>query len=120
MDEALFLTVAKIWAATAWADGVVADNERKLLESVIRNAAVSEATKASALALLGAPMALGDVQIESLSGDQRAGVYRTACRLTTVNRELSDEEKVFLTRLAAHLGLDAATAATIQAEYLRP
>ena len=30
-DENLFITVIQLWAAAAWADDVIVDNERRLL-----------------------------------------------------------------------------------------
>lgn len=119
-DEDLFLTVVKLWAATAWADGVLADNERRLLEGVIRGASVREQARATALGFLAARVDLEDTDVGTLSPAERAGVYRTACRMTTVDRHLDAAEKALLQRLAARLGIDAATAASIEAEHLRP
>src|SRR5262249_38795732 len=119
-DETLFLTVVKLWAATAWADGVLADNERKLLDGIIRDASVSEKTRTAALGFLQARVELEDVAVDTLSTSERSGVFRTACRLTTVDRRLDAAEKSFLDRLALRLGLDSAAAKAIEAQYLRP
>jgi uncharacterized membrane protein YebE (DUF533 family) len=119
-DEALFLTVMKLWAATAWADGILAEKERRLLDGLIRNAAVSAETRAAALAFLDAKVALEQAEVDGLSADERAGVYRAACRLVTIDRRFDDAEKAFLSRLAGRLGLTGEDAAAIEAEYLRP
>lgn len=118
-DEALFLTVVKLWAATAWADGVLADNERRLLEGLIRGAKVSEATRATALGFLATKVALEDAQVDRLAPAERSGVYRTSCRMATVDGQLADAEKAFLRRLASRLGLGGDAAASIEAEPAR-
>ncbi len=119
-NEEIFLTAVKVWAATAWADGIMADNERELLDGVIRNAQVSDDTRAAALSCLTARVDLKDAAVDRLSASERAGVYRTACRLATVDRQLNRAEKAFLRRLGKRLGLDDAETAAMQAEYLRP
>lgn len=113
-DEAMFLTVVQLWAAAAWADGVIAPNERRLLQGLIEGADVSDAVRATALGYLDQKVSLDDTRMDSLDDRERKGVYRAACKLTTVDRNVDDSERAFLQRLRERLGLDAATAAEIE------
>jgi uncharacterized membrane protein YebE (DUF533 family) len=119
-DEEMFLEVVRLWAATAWADGVMADNERRLLAGVISGANVAEATRETALGLLAEPRGLEAAPVSRLGEKERQGVYRTACKLTTVDGEIAALERAFLQRLRVHLGLDEATATEIEQRFLAP
>jgi uncharacterized membrane protein YebE (DUF533 family) len=117
-DEEMFLEVVRLWAATAWSDGVIADNEQRLLVGLIRSANVGEATRETALRLLAQPVRLEDAPIDHLGEKERLGVYRTACRLTTVDGEIAAPERTFLKCLRDHLKLDQATADDIEQRFL--
>jgi len=119
-DEEMFLEVVRVWAATAWADGVLADNEQRLLAGLIRAANVSEATREKALASLARPLTLEEAPVDRFSARERQGLYRTACKLTTVDGEVGALERAFLQHLRAHLALDEATAAAIEETFLEP
>jgi len=118
-DEEMFLEVVRLWAATAWADGVIADNEQRLLVGVIGGANVGEATREAALRFLAEPRGLEDAPIDHLGENERRGVYRTACKLTTVDGETAAIERAFLERLRGHLGLDEAAATEIEQQFLK-
>ena len=118
-DEEMFLEVVRLWAATAWSDGVMADNEQRLLVGLIRGANVGEATRETALRLLAQPLRLEDAPIDHLGEKERTGVYRTACKLTTVDGEIAALERTFLGRLREHLKLDEATANDIEQNFLK-
>lgn len=112
-DEQLFLDVMHIWAGAAWADGVLAPNERRLLGGLIEDADVSDATRDSARRFLDAPVKLDDAHADRLGPEERAGVFRAAAKMMTVDRLVSDDERTFLRRLAPVLALDEATAREI-------
>lgn len=116
----MFLSVVRLWAATAWADGVLADSERRLLEGLIVGADLSDLTRTTALSFLESKVALDHKDIDRLSPKERQGVYRTACRMTTVDRQFDATERAFLTRLASQLELDAEAIAAIERDFLRP
>src|SRR5262249_54877821 len=113
------LEVVRLWAATAWADGVIAENERRLLVAVIGDADVGDATRKTALGYLAKPLGLEDVAVDHLGEKERQGVYRTACKLTTVDGEIAAGERAFLQRLRVHLGLDDAIATEIEQHFLK-
>ncbi|MDZ4695925.1 MAG: TerB family tellurite resistance protein [Deltaproteobacteria bacterium] len=119
-DEDLFLSVVRLWAATAWADGVLADAERRLLEGLIVGAEVSDPTRTAALSFLENKVELDRNDIDRLSPKERQSLYRTACRMTTVDRHFDNAERAFLTRLGSQLELDAESVATIERDFLRP
>ncbi|MCG5053028.1 MAG: tellurite resistance TerB family protein [Myxococcales bacterium] len=108
-DEQLFLDVMQIWAGAAWADGVLAPNERRLLCGLIEETEVSDATRDTARSFLDAPVKLEDARVERLGPDERMGVFRAAAKMMTVDRLVSDDERAFLRRLAPVLALDEAT-----------
>jgi uncharacterized membrane protein YebE (DUF533 family) len=98
---------------------VIADNEHRLLVGLIRAANVGEATREAALRFLAEPLGLEDAPIDHLGESERRGVYRTACKLTTVDGETAATERAFLQRLRGHLGLDEATATEIEQQFLK-
>jgi tellurite resistance protein len=99
---------------------VIADNEQRLLRGVIGGANIGEATREEALRFLARPLRLEDAPIDHLGEKEREGVYRTACRLTTVDGEIAASERAFLKRLRAHLELDEGTANDIEQNFLEP
>src|SRR4051812_45480521 len=113
-DEDMFLEVVRVWAATAWADGGIAENEQRLLIGLIRGADVAGAPRQKALGFLAKPIALEDAPVERLGPNERRGLYRMACKLTTVDGEIAAPERTFLQRLREHLGVDEASAAEIE------
>jgi uncharacterized membrane protein YebE (DUF533 family) len=118
-DEDMFLEVVRVWAATAWADGKISENEERLLVGLIRAANVGDATREKALAYVAAPIGLEDAPVERLGPRERQGLYRTACKLTTVDGDIAAPERALLQRLRGHLGVDDATAAEIERDYLK-
>jgi hypothetical protein len=56
----------------------------------------------------------GEIGLELLSHTERESLYGAACRLTTVDGRIADEERVFLRRLRDSLELDETMAATIE------
>jgi hypothetical protein len=97
---------------------VIADNEQRLLVGLIRGANIGEATREAALRFLAEPHGLEDAPIDRLGESERRGVYRTACKLTTVDGEIAAIERAFLQRLRAHLGLDEGIATEIEQQFL--
>lgn len=116
MSENRFLGVIRVWAAVAWADGVIADNERTAMERLIKTAPLDDAQRAEAFGWLEQKVDFDTAGVEGLSHESRLGVYRAAARLAAVDQDVADEEKVFLVRLRDALGLDEQEARTIESE----
>lgn len=116
-DQGMFLTVIQLWAAAAWADGKLAKNERVLLEHLINSSELTDATRTQALQYVEHGANLDTVDIEGLAPEQRKGVYRAACRMTTVDRHIDEAERTFLKRLSEMLELDPAAALEIEQAF---
>jgi uncharacterized membrane protein YebE (DUF533 family) len=106
--ENQYLSVIRVWAAMAWADGVIADSERAAIQKLIAVAQLSDGEKATAEGFLDSKVELDTAQISGLSDQAREGIYRAAARLAMVDLELAEEESAMLERLRDGLGLDAA------------
>lgn len=108
------LSVIRIWAALAWADGAVAPSEAAALKRLIDAADMTDADKDRARAFLVEKVDLGEVAMKGLSADGREGIYRAALRLSTIDGVLADAETALLGRLREKLAIPEARAREIQ------
>ena len=115
MADSSLLTVIRIWAAMAWADGELADAEASALRRLIGAADLTDAERAEATRWLDAKDDLDETGLASLSADARMGIYRAACRVAAVDRRVTDSERSLLARLRDALGLGADQAREIEA-----
>ncbi len=116
MAESQILSVIRMWAAIAWADGVLAEAEADGLRRLIRNADLSPDERTSASGLLEQHVALPEAYLTSMSPESRRGVYRAACRMAIVDHVFSDTEKATLVKLRELLAIPAETAGEIEAD----
>jgi len=114
MAESQYLSVIRIWAALAWADGVIADAEAAAMKRLIESADLTDEERASALGWLDDKVELDTTGIASLSEEARHGIYRAAARLAAVDLEVAEEELDFLGRLQEGLDLDDDTARELE------
>ncbi|MCE9574077.1 MAG: hypothetical protein K8W52_13105 [Deltaproteobacteria bacterium] len=110
MAENQFLSVIRTWAAMAWADGVVVAAEALAMRKLIESAELSAADRATAMGFLETKVELDTAGLSALSPDARKGVYKAACRLAAVDRDLAEPERALLARLRDGLELGAAAA----------
>ncbi|MBE7447661.1 MAG: hypothetical protein HS111_01845 [Kofleriaceae bacterium] len=115
MAESQFLTVIRIWAAMAWADGTLAEAEASALGRLIAGAQLDEAEAATARGFLDAAVTLDGVDLAALSSEARAGIYRAACRVAAIDRDVAQSERTLLVRLRDTLGLGLDAAREIEA-----
>jgi uncharacterized membrane protein YebE (DUF533 family) len=115
MGESQFLSVIRVWAAMAWADGVVHDNEAQALRRLIGAAELEDDERAAALRFVDEKVDLDTANIEGLSEDARRGIYRAACRMAAVDREIATAERSLLDKLRGHLGIAEEVAKDIEA-----
>jgi hypothetical protein len=115
MAETQFLSVIRLWAALAWADGVVAAAEATALRRLIDAAQLSDEERATAQGFLTSRVELEPANLEGLSIDSRQGIYRAACRLAAVDRDVADVERSFLGRLRSILAVAPDAAQDIEA-----
>jgi uncharacterized tellurite resistance protein B-like protein len=116
MAESLVLSVIRIWAAMAWADGVLAEAEAEGLHRLIRDAELTPAERVAAGTMLETPVSLDDLNLTTLPIEARKGIYRAACKLAVVDRHLAPAEQAMLVRVRDVLGVPAEAAAEIQAD----
>lgn len=114
MAESPFLNVIRIWAATAWADGKLADAEAHALRRLIDGAELDDAERETARGFLEHKVDLDQGGLAALSADARRGVYRAACRMAALDREVAKEERDMLARLRDGLGLPGDEATEIE------
>jgi|SRR5688572_22766107 len=112
--ESPHLQVIRVWAALAWADGVIAKSEAAAIQRLIRGSELSENEKELALGFLDKRPEYDPTVIASLSNDAREGVYRAAVRLATLDGVFADSEREFLVKLRGALALSEAQATEIE------
>lgn len=115
MAESQFLTLIRTWAAVAWADGKMADAEGEALRRLIEGAELTAQDRTDAMAFLAAPVDLAEVGVDGLSPDARRGIYKAACRMAVVDRELAASERALLVRLRDVLGISVDDARELEA-----
>ena len=105
MAESQVLTVLRMWAAVAWADGVLAQAEAEGLRRLMRSADLTADERAEAMRLLEEQVALPEHYLTDMSPESRRGVYRAACRLAVVDHVFTRSERAMLDRVRDLLGV---------------
>lgn len=118
-QENQHLAVIRVWAAIAWADGVIADSERAAIGKLISVAQLSDGDRETANGLLETKVELSTDGIVGLSAPARQGIYRAALRMALVDLEMADEEATMLARLRKGLGIDEEAGAGIRKSMLK-
>ena len=116
MAESQILSVIRMWAAVAWADGVMSETERESLSRLIRTADLTDDERAGARAFLAHRTELPETYVSNLTPDAKRGVYRAACRMAVVDHVFSVTERALLDRLRNVLGIAVDLAQQIEAE----
>jgi len=116
MAESQILSVIRVWAAVAWADGVLAEAEADGLRRLIAAAELTDDERTQSLGVLEQHTPLPDTYLASLSGEARRGVYRAACRMAVVDHVFESAERTMLDRLRDLLQIPAELAADIESD----
>ena len=116
MAESHVSSVIRIWAAIAWADGVLAEAEAEGLRRLIRGAELSEPERAEAMKLLDGRVEVPETYLTNLTPEARRGVYRAACRMAMVDHVFQNAERKVLVKLRGLLGVPDDLAAELEAE----
>lgn len=95
----------RVWVATAWADGTIAEPERLALRRLINYAAIPEDDKAQARSWLDAPIELEIGDLDQLSAVRKLFIYRVAAALTRVDLEVDPAERTLLDKLRRALDI---------------
>lgn len=116
MAESQILSVIKVWAAVAWADGVLAESEAEGLRRLIRTADLTPDERNAAVAFLDSRIELPQLYLNNLNPESRRGIYRAACRMAVVDHVFAHAERKMLDRLQSTLGIPGDIAQEIEAD----
>jgi uncharacterized membrane protein YebE (DUF533 family) len=110
MLENNFLSAIKIWAAMAWADGVISAEEALAMKAIIQVGKLSDDDRATALSWLDAKVELDTAGLDEMSDEDKRTLYLSAAQVAAIDNDVADAEKAFLARLRTALAIDDATA----------
>jgi len=116
MAESQILTVIRVWAAVAWADGVLAEAESEGLRRLVTNAELTADERAASLRLLDGPVSMPETELAELTPEARRGIYRAACRMAVVDHVFAESERQILDRLRGVLAVPDEVATEIEAD----
>ena len=116
MAESQLLSVIRMWAAVAWADGVLAEPEAEGLRRLIRTAELTPDERDAASKFIDVEVSLPETYLTQMSPESRRGVYRAACRMAVVDHVFSDTEQKMLGRLRELLAVPDDIAAEIESD----
>jgi uncharacterized membrane protein YebE (DUF533 family) len=116
MAESQILSVIRMWAAVAWADGVMSETEVDSLSRLIRTADLTEEERTAARVFLETKTGLPETYLTNLTPEARRGIYRAACRMAVVDHVFSVTERALLDRMRNLLGLPGEIAQEIEAD----
>jgi hypothetical protein len=109
------LPIIRIWAAAAWADGVLHPAEAAALRRLIdAEGELGAEERKAALRLLEAAPDLDAAGLRGLRRESREGAYRAALAIVRLDRKVTEEETAFLARLRAAIDLDEVTLRRIE------
>lgn len=114
MGESQYLSVIRIWAALAWADGVIVDSEAAAMKRLVESADLTDEERETALGWLDKKVELDTTNTAGLSEEARHGIYRAALRLAGVDLDFAEEELQFLDRLRGALEISQSTAEDLE------
>lgn len=116
MAESQILSVIRVWAAVAWADGLLAEAEAEGMRKLIRGADLTPDERAAASQFLDTRTELPDVYLQNLNPESRRGIYRAACRMAVVDHVFAYAERKMLDKLQGLLGIPKDIAVEIEAD----
>jgi uncharacterized membrane protein YebE (DUF533 family) len=116
MAESQILSVIKVWAAVAWADGVLAEAEAEGMRRLIRTADLTNEERGAAMTYLDARVEMPELYLKNLNPESRRGIYRAACRMAVVDHVFAHAERRLLDRLRDVLAIPADIAQEIEAD----
>jgi uncharacterized membrane protein YebE (DUF533 family) len=116
MAESQILSVIRVWAAVAWADGLLAEAEADGMRKLIRTADLTPQERAAAKTFLDERVDLPEVYLQNLNPESRRGIYRAACRMAVLDHVFASAERRMLDRLQDLLGIPAEIAREIEAD----
>lgn len=116
MAESQVLSVIRMFAAIAWADGVLAEAEAEGLRRLISGAELTPEERSTAARFIEAFTTLPDTFLTNLTPEARRGVYRAACRMAIVDHTVAEPETRVLHKLRTLLAVPDDIAAEIESD----
>jgi uncharacterized membrane protein YebE (DUF533 family) len=116
MAESQILSVIRVWAAVAWADGVLAEAEAEGMRRLIRTADLTPEERSAATRYLDMRVDLPEIALTNVNPEARRGIYRAACRMAVVDHVFAHAERKMLDRLRGMLSIPAEIATEIEAD----
>jgi uncharacterized membrane protein YebE (DUF533 family) len=113
-QESKFLAAVQVWAAAAWADGVIAEEEALALKAIISVARLTDDEKTRALGWLENKVDIEDVKVADIPEDNRRNIFSAALGVIAIDKDVAAAEKKFLDRLRTALEIDEETAAELR------
>ncbi len=109
------LRTLRLWAAAAWADGVMHPTEAAALKRLIdASDDLTADERQEAFGYLERAPAVDVAEVKALRPEAREGVYRAALDIVRLDRVVAPEEEAFLKRLRLVLDLDEKILARIE------
>src|SRR5512146_2153931 len=103
-------TAVKIWAAAAWADGVVVESEAMTLRAIIDVAKLTDEQRKTARRWIDSRVTLEDVEVDKLPQEERVHIFSVACGMVAFDKKIAESERGFLDRLQKALAIGDADA----------
>jgi uncharacterized membrane protein YebE (DUF533 family) len=112
------MAIVKSLVSVAWADGVFADAEKEMVESLIAAFEATDKEAKQIRAYASEKKTLDDIPLSELSGDDRRLLVQHAVLLTFVDGEQAQVERDFIDALCKKLRIpdDEATSIVSAAE----
>jgi uncharacterized tellurite resistance protein B-like protein len=112
------MAILKSLVSVAWADGVFADEEKEMVESLIAAFEASDAEAKQIRAYAAEKKTLDDLPLSDLSADDRRVLVQHAVLLTYVDGTQAESERTFIDDLCKRLRIpdDEAKALVASAE----
>ena len=114
-SESAFATAVKVWAAAAWADGVISPEEAMVMRAIVSSAKLTDDEKQAALGWLDNKIELADVDLSTIAVHDREHIYAAALGVVAIDKEIAEGETVFLGRLRQALEIGEETAKRMHA-----
>src|SRR5688500_2572786 len=103
--ESQIMSVIRVWAAIAWADGVLAEAEAEGLRRLIATAELTAEERTQAKQYVDERTSLPETYLNMLKPEARRGIYRAACRMAVVDHVFAATERQMLDKLKDILGI---------------
>ncbi len=100
------MAILKSLVCVAWADGRVADEEKEVIEALLQAFGATPGESQLIRDFAAETKTLDDIPLTDLSSDDRRVLLQHAVLVTFIDGEQSDEERAFLTELAARLRIE--------------